>query len=239
MLENNTETTVETSTESEAPSWYYQTPNEETQSAGVGGTGDAPDWFMVDKYKSIEEQAKGYKELSSRFGGFEGKPDEYAMPDGIDADSLDGGMIDIVKEIGVENNMSQNMFNDLVTKVNEYQQGQMETNKQQAMENLGPDAEQRISKVNNWLNTNAPKEMIDIIAPMGTSAEAIQALEFFIDKSKGTQVAGNEASAPVSMSESEFADMLMAKDSGGNLKISTDAAYKAKIDKLTQNFNRQ
>lgn len=216
------------------PSWYYQTPNEETETAGVAGQGETPpEWFNVSKYKSVEEQAKGYNELSKRFGGFETNPEAYELPEGIDVDTLDEGMVDIVKSIGMENHMSQNMFNDLVSRVNDYQQGQIEGGKAAAMEALGENAEARINNVNNWLNTNAPKEMIDIIAPMGTSAESIQAMEWFIEKSKGTTVANEHVTSPAKMSDSEFAAELMAKDSHGNLKISVDPQYKKKMDELT------
>lgn len=213
--------------------WFYQSPSDDKP--GVAGMGDTPpEWFRVDKYKSVDEQAKAYNELASRFGGFEAAPtDDYQLPEGIDADSLDAGMIDIVKGLGKEYNMSQTMFNDLIGKVTEYQMNQMETSRQKAMESLGQNAEARIQSVNNWLNVNAPKEIVEIIAPMATSAESIQALEFFINKSKGSKVADSNAQPASKMSQSEYAEMLMARDSRGNLKISVDPEYKAKIDKLT------
>lgn len=215
------------------PTWFYTAPTDDNP--GVPGQGETPpDWFQVDKYKSVDEQAKGYKELASRFGGFEAAPTEdYALPEGIDANTLDEGMVDIVKGLGKEYNMSQTMFNDLVSKVNEYQSGQMEAGREQAMEALGEKAQERIQNVNDWLNVNAPKEIVEMVAPMATSAEAIQALEFFIGKSKGAKVADNNARQSEKLSQSDYADMLMAKDSGGNLKIATDPQYKAKIDEIT------
>lgn len=223
----------ETQGEENIPQWYFSAPNEETQSEGVAGNGDVPDWFVVDKYKSVEEQAKGYKELSSRFGGFESAPEEYQLPEGFEEDAVDNGMLDILKSVGKENQMGQGMFNQLVSQVSEYQNKQIEAQQQQAMEKLGPEAEQRISKVNNWLNTNAPKEMVDIIAPMGTSAEAIQAIEWFIDKSKGTTVADANAQPATKMSQADYAAKLMATDAHGNLRISVDPEYKKEIDALT------
>ena len=213
------------------PTWFYSAPSEDN--AGVGGQGDVPEWLKVDKYKSVEEQAKAYPELASRFGGFESAPEEYAMPDGFEEESFDTGIIDILKGVGKEYNMGQNMFNDLLSKVNEYQMGQIEANQQAAMEALGPNAQERINNVNNWLNTNAPKEVIEMVTPMATSAEAIQALEFFIDKSKGSKVADANAQPSQKMSKAEYGDMLMATDAHGNLKISVDPEYKKKMDELT------
>ena len=220
------------------PAWYYSAPSDDFQ--GVPGNGDTPpEWFRVDKYKSVDEQAKAYNELASRFGGFESAPkDDYELPEGIDAESLDEGMIDIVKGLGKEYNMSQKMFNDLVSKVNDYQVAQYENAQKQAMEALGENAEERISNIQNWLNVNAPKEIVEMIIPMATSAESIKALEFFINKSKGSRVADEQARQANTVSQSEYAEMLMAKDKYGNLKISVDKEYKKKMDEMTAQFQR-
>lgn len=235
-MENTTQETETQSTETtEQPSWYFTAPSEDNE--GVAGKGELPSWFKVDKYKSVDEQAKAYNELATRFGGFESAPkDDYTLPDGVEAGNLDSGMIDIVKGLGKEYNMSQTMFNDLVSKVNEYQQGQIEQGRNQAMEKLGAKAQERINNVNDWLNVNAPKEMIEIIAPMATSAEAIQALEFFISKSKGARVADQNTQPATKMTQSEYGEMLMKKDNYGNLKISTDPDYKKKMDELALNL---
>lgn len=220
----------------ETPSWYYTAPNEEAGTPGVAGNGDVPDYFMVDKYKSLDEQAKAYSELAPRFGGFESAPEEYALPEGIEESAVDDGIMDIFKEVGKEYNMGQKMFNDVVSKITAHQEEMMVANKEAAIEALGADAESRISNVNNWLNVNAPKEIVEKIMPMATTAEAIEALEFFIDKSKGSRVADQNAQPSAKLSQSEYAEQLMAKDQYGNLKVSMDPAYKKKMDELAQNL---
>jgi len=228
-LEENTN--AQDNTQTETPSWFYQSPTDDNK--GVGGNGEVPDWLKVDKYKSVEDQAKAYPELASRFGGFESSPDEYSMPEGYEDGSLDEGMLDILKAAGKEHQMGQGMFNDLVTKLNEQQTTQMEQGKKDAMEALGENAEARIQNVNDWLNVNAPKEIVEMVVPMGHTAEAIQALEFFIDKSKGSKVADSNAQPANKLSQTEYADMLMAKDNHGNLRISVDPAYKKQMDEMT------
>lgn len=236
MLENNTETTETTSTESStettAPTWYYSAPGEDYE--GVAGIGETPpDWMMVDKYKSVEEQAKGYNELSKRFGGFVGSPEQYEIPEIVNEVGMDEGVLNILQDIGKESQMSQGMFNNILTRVGEYRQQEAEQSTKAQMEALGENAEQRIQNVNNWLNTNAPKEIIEKVAPLGTSAEAIEAIEWFMDKAKGTTVANNNVEQTPAMSDAEFAEMLMAKDNFGNLKVSTDPQYKKKMDDIT------
>jgi len=57
---------------------------------GIKGSGETPEWFKADKYKSIADQAKAYTELEKRFGGFKGAPKEgYSIPEGVeDGDEL-------------------------------------------------------------------------------------------------------------------------------------------------------
>jgi len=214
-----------------APAWYFTAPGEDSE--GVAGSGDVPDWFMVDKYKSVDEQAKAYPELAKRFGGFEAAPEEYSLPEGFEETPLDDGLLDIVKQFGKEHHMGQGAFNELVTKATEYQIQQQEQMREQAMQALGENAQQRIDNLNDWVNVNAPKEMVDAIHNLATSAESVQALEFLISKTKGAKVADNNVQPTTKPSQSEYAEMLMKKDASGNLLISTDPEYKAKIDKLT------
>ena len=76
-----------------------------------------------------------------------------------------------------------------------------------------------------------------MVAPIANSAEAIQAIEFFIEKSKGSKVANEDQAKPTErISQSEYGDMLMAKDNHGNLKIATDQSYKRKMDELALQF---
>ena len=214
----------------EVPQWYYSAPTDDSE--GVAGKGDVPDYFKVDKYKSLEDQAKAYGELEKRFGGFTGSPETYELPEGFDIPA-DDPLFASVAEIGKEANMSNETFTKLVEAyTNVMAQGE-EQAKAQAMEALGKDADQRILNVQSWLNSNADKEMIEKIAPLATSAESIEALEWFIGKTKNSNVASNDVATPAPMTEAEYAQMLMAKDDNGNLKIATDKEYKKKMDAMT------
>lgn len=78
-------------------------------------TEDAPEWFMKEKYSSIEEQAKSAFELQKKMGKFWGSPkDEYSV-DGLEGIAKDDpileGLIPTLKEIG----LSQEGFKHLVT----------------------------------------------------------------------------------------------------------------------------
>ena len=48
-------------------------------SDGIKGTGETPEWYKGDKYKSVAEQAKAYTELEKKFGGFTGAPKDVCQ----------------------------------------------------------------------------------------------------------------------------------------------------------------
>ena len=39
---------------------------------GIKGTGEAPEWYKSDRYKSVADQAAAYTELEKKFGAFKG-----------------------------------------------------------------------------------------------------------------------------------------------------------------------
>ena len=75
---------------------------------GIKGSGDAPEWYRADKYKSIADQAKGYNEIEKRLGGFKGSPkDGYQSPEGVEENDA---LLDELKTFAQETNMSQDAF---------------------------------------------------------------------------------------------------------------------------------
>lgn len=75
---------------------------------------ETPDWFMKDKYKSIEDQAKAAFELQKKMGKFWGKPQDSYELDGIEGVSKDDplmqNIIPAIQELG----LSQDGFKHLV-----------------------------------------------------------------------------------------------------------------------------
>ena len=75
---------------------------------------ESPEWFMKDKYKSVEEQAKSAYELQKKMGKYWGSPQEkYSIEgmEGIEAnDPLVESLSPILKEMGI----SQDGFKHLV-----------------------------------------------------------------------------------------------------------------------------
>ena len=101
----STQSSQSTETAAE-PSWFW--------GEGAPGQGDKPEYLM-DKYKSISEQARGYKELlmhhNDKLKGFVGTPEDgYERGEGNEENALMG----MLSEVGAKYGMNQEMFGALV-----------------------------------------------------------------------------------------------------------------------------
>lgn len=119
---------------------------------------ETPDWFMKDKFKSIEDQAKSYKDLVGKMGKFWGSPDGEYLPDGVDGleagDPLVTALTPALKELGV----SQDGFAHLV---NAYMAGNREMLKgfeENLKQTLTTTDAHTFQAVDKWMNDNMTKE---------------------------------------------------------------------------------
>lgn len=113
-----------------------------------------PDWFMKDKFKSIDEQAKSYKELSTKMGKFWGSPQENYATEGLEGiesnDPLIAALTPGLKEMGV----SQEGFNHLV---NQYMQANKEMVKSledNLKKTLTETDAHTYNAIDKWMNDN-------------------------------------------------------------------------------------
>ena len=119
---------------------------------------ESPEWFMKDKYKSVEEQAKSAFELQKKMGKYWGSPQEnYTVEglEGIDAsDPLVAGLTPALKEMGI----SQDGFNHLVTQymdANKQMMKAMEDNLRKELTETDAHTYQAIDK---WMSDNLTPE---------------------------------------------------------------------------------
>lgn len=234
MLENLTGTTQTdtATTETANPSWYFSEPKDDFQ--GIAGNGDVPEWFVADKYKSVEQQAKAYKDASKLLGGFSGSPEKYELPSEVASRAQDAELLGILDSVGRTYNMNNEAYTELVTKYTEHQEKQQQVFQQQQLAQLGENAKERISHVQDWVNANVPQELVPKLVNMATTADSVEMIEFFMNKSKGTRPANETSLNTPAMSEQEYAEALLKKDAHGNLLAATDKDYKRKIDELTR-----
>ena len=119
---------------------------------------ETPDWFMKDKFKTIEDQAKSYKELSSKLGKFWGSPEENYKPDGIDGlednDPLVAALTPALKELGISQDGFAHLVNGYMAANREMLKG-FEDNLKQTLTTTDAHTFQAVDK---WMNDNMTKE---------------------------------------------------------------------------------
>lgn len=162
------------------PKWFY--------SENVPGKGDKPEYFIDSKFKSLDEQAKGYNELRKKLGGFTGAPDEYKVEliedvaKHIDIDD-DSTLMTSFKDYAKEKNMSQEAFNDLVN-LYTYQlvQGEqdlmseIQNDLKKEFESLGESGGKMIDDVKGWMKANIPEDLTEPLVELTKTAKGLKAL---------------------------------------------------------------
>jgi len=200
------------------------------------GTGDKPEWFKDSKYQSVADQAKAYTELEGRFGGFTGSPEEYTINDGVDYDA-DSPLFSKLQEIGKANNMSNDMFNNLISMYNESQDSAYEEAQAAELEALGSGAETRITSINDWSKANMPPELQDTFMDNLRTADDVRAVEHLINMTKEQRVASpSTAPAPTATTKAQLEEMQFEEDRYGNRRLATDPAFKKEYDRKMVEF---
>jgi len=222
----------------------------------VEQTTEAPEWLQS-KYiaegktqeESISEQAKAYTELSSKFGAFTGAPEEYAevtLSDelkelGVEI-SADDPMLLAAKEFAKESNMSQEGLSGLVNLYAMQQVAEQKANEEykvDQMKQLGNNAEARITNIQQWASKNLDTETLAGLEGFATNAGAVKALEQIIKLTGAKSVDVDDSTPTPGASESEIQAMQFELDSNGQRRINTDKAFKAKYQKMRNDFYGQ
>lgn len=206
---------------------------------GIAGDGDAPEWFKSDKYKTVSDQAKAYKDLESRFGSFTGSPEEYTSVElseelkelGIEI-KQDDPLIEKAIEFAKSSNMDQEGFNKMVNLYAETQAAEqmaLEDYKKEQLTLLGDNAQQRIDNLNSWASANIASDMIDGFQAMAQSAESVKALERLVAMTRAGAVNPNGATPAGNVSAEEVQAMQFEKDEYGNRRIATDTEFRKRF----------
>ena len=138
-------------------------PPAETPAVDQTKEPETPEWLMTDKFKTPDDQAKAYKELSTKMGKFWGSPQgNYSIEgmEGIEAnDPLIENLTPVLKEIG----LSQEGFKQLV---NQYQQANskmVQGMEEELKKVLTTTDVHTFQQVDKWMNeTMTPEEQTHI-----------------------------------------------------------------------------
>lgn len=155
------------------PTWKYDEDSP--------GSGDAPEWFMKDKYKSVAEQAKAAHSLRQKLGSrAEDAPESYDLDYeklGIDKEDV---ILNEFNPFFKELNLPQKDYEKIVQKFVDIQSRNhelMEKQRAEAFNAFGPETQETVNRLNTWANNNFSESERETLKGFMGSAEEIQLLE--------------------------------------------------------------
>ncbi len=186
----------------------------------------AAEFKLPEKFSNTEDLLKSYQALEGKIGSFKGAPDEYKI-EGLDMSNPTlSGLADTARDL----NMSNEAFSTFVNKYDSIQEQMQEVSVQEEMGKLGPNAQNRIDNINNFLTTNMSEHQANTLQAMATSADNIAVIENLISQARPSSPATGVQSNSSAPTDSEIQQMMFAKDQYGNLKMEVDSAYASKVN---------
>lgn len=204
---------------------------------GIKGTGDAPEWLNTEKYKSVAEQAKGYAELSKRFGGFKGAPkDGYTPPEGVEADDA---LYQELEAFATKTNMNGDAFQEAWELLSTQGEVAEEYNQEVELSKLGDNAQERIKTVEGFMKNNLDADTYEQARGLVTNADTIELVELLVKATAPTKLPLEGGTHPQGLTWSDVEHEMFKKDDNGNLLRSTNSSHEQKIKKMMATFERQ
>lgn len=213
--------------------WYH--------AEGVAGEGETPDWFIGSKYNTVEDQAKALKAMQPDYNRLKnsqaGAPEAYevAMPEGVEGEvDMNDPNLGKLVEWGQKNGVSQEGFQEVydiygaiqaqsATEAAEFKEAQFQA--------LGPQAQQRITDVNHWIEANLSQEDVDALQGNAISSAAeLKAIESMISKTKYQQVPRNDGAGLEPMTVDQINAKYLVNDQYGQPKM-RDPKWEAEYDR--------
>ena len=217
------------------------------------GSGEAPEWLNQGKYSNVEEQAKAYRELETRFGGFTGAPEAYSanlpedlyVPEGIQFDFSDQDPIfQAIAPIAQELNMSQEgldrMLGGYFSATAEEMAREQAEAADYAAEQIAaiPQGQARVNQVSSWAKANLDEGQFNAFTGAVTDADTLLLFETLIDKSRNSPLPMPTEQQAAAYSKEDIDAMFRETDANGKNKYTTDAQFRTKVQRLMGNTQR-
>lgn len=200
------------------------------------GIGDKPE-FMLEKFKSLDEQAKSFVELEKKFGAFTGAPDEYKLniPEGVEGEfDAEDPLLKAGIEFAKKSNMSQAGFDEMVSMWVQNSMGADAQDRDAEIQSLGNNSAQRIQNVTTFLQNNMEADDYAKIEPLMTSANSIQIVEMLVNATAPKNPPIDGGANPDGVTKAGLHELRFAKiedgPNKGELKIQHDKEYRKQVD---------
>jgi hypothetical protein len=208
---------------------------------GVVGNGEKPEW-MLDKYSSVEAQAKAYKdaerrigEQNQRLGAFTGAPDKYDFSS-IEDESFKFDDQDKTFNQFITECQNGNVSQDFAVKIASLAKNMITKDSvkiEEEAKSYGPSFNSDAKNIKNWVGNNNAEVDANALLESVKTAGAMRALRNLMN-SQGFNVPGNEVHEPpretIKDLKQEFVGNIY---SGENLANNPD-----KIQKWVDKFNK-
>jgi len=201
---------------------------------GIKGTGDSPEWYKSDKYKSVSEQAKAYTELEKKFGSFTGAPkDGYSGPEGIESDDA---LLQELTEFASKTNMSQEAFGEAWELLSAQSGAAEEVSRDNEIAKLGSNAGERIKNVEGFLKNSLDAEDYENVMGLVTDARSIELVEALVKATSPVKLPIDGGESPTGMTWSDIEAEMFKRSDDGQLLRSIDLSHENKIQKMMKDF---
>lgn len=181
--------------------------------------------LILGKFKTTDDVIKSYDELQKRFGGFTGAPEEYQIPEELDAEST---IVSELREYGKKHNMNQEAFNEMLAFGDQVLAANTEINKEAEMEALGPNAEQRLANIDGFLRNNLGDKYEEMAAVVN-NAKTVELIESLI-KSTAPSKLPSGPSMPVNVpTQGDIERMMTETDPNGRILYHYSEAQQKKV----------
>jgi len=158
----NEESSVEVT--DSAPSWMLDD--------NTPGVGDRPEW-LPEKFKTASDLSKSYKELEKKM--MTPGPQDYDLSSARHIDpSFEA--FENLKNVAKDNKVPQEVMDQFVSSVDSYLD-QYQMNPEQEMEKLGPQGQQRLEVLENWIESSLDSDSANVLFEEIQTAKGIEALE--------------------------------------------------------------
>lgn len=206
----------------ETPSWYW---DEHTP-----GQGERPQ-FLPEKYKSVADVAKAYKELESRLGT---APKEYDFSRGEGWIEPEYEPFQKMAEFARSKHVPQEVMDNFLDTVSMYLD-EFRTDLDEEKSKLGENASQRLQILNSWAKANLSEKAFGALTTGMRTAEQIEALEEIRNKMIGNNTivpGGNDAVQGGGPTLEEYRSELNANYT----KYKTDPAYRKDMERKLESI---
>jgi hypothetical protein len=153
--------------QSQQPSWWL--------AEGVAGQGPRPD-YLEDKYPTLADQAKAYKEVRKTLGAQSGAPEAYDFGDYKDVIPMDNDHIKDFLVYAKENRISQDAFQRTLKTFVEFDRSRA-PNIDEEIAKLGETGPQKIETIKRWAENNLSDKALETMGKIGTRADVIEFLD--------------------------------------------------------------